>query len=216
MAALTLRQHPLAVISSRRLDPTTVNPPHHHASIRADPLPTTRTHPPAVAIVGAHGGAATSTLARWWAPAADCGQSWPGSVQTTQRVVVAARLCLPGLVACADRLREWHAGATPDGVEVVGVVLSAARPGRVPAPVRRYRAVIEDLADLVWEIGWHDELIERELSELAEFTPFDPAPQRRARLPQAVPLDVHHAGSELIEALARAAKDSIEQQDSER
>ncbi|MBC7299401.1 MULTISPECIES: hypothetical protein [Nocardia] len=137
-------------------------------------------------------------------------------MQTTQRVVVAARLCLPGLVACADRLREWHVGTAPDGVEIVGVVLSAARPGRVPASVRRYRAVVEDLVEHVWDIGWHDELIERELAELAEFTPFDPVPRRRARLTQAVPLDVHHVGSELIDALARAAKNLIDQQDSER
>lgn len=216
MHALTLRQHPLAGIGGRRLDPATVSAPDRVASIRTEPLPTTRAHPPVVAIVGAHGGAGTSTLARWWAPAADCGQSWPGSVQTTQRVVVAARLCLPGLVACADRLREWHVGTAPGGVEIVGVVLSAARPGRVPAPVRRYRAVVEDLAEQVWDIGWHDELIERELAELAEFSPFDPVPQRRARLTQAVPLDVHHVGSELIDALARAAKNPIEQQDSER
>ncbi|MEV0336910.1 hypothetical protein [Nocardia sp. NPDC050717] len=216
MPAPTLHEHPLAVIGGRRLDPATVTPPHRAASIRVEPLPTTRAHPPAVAIVGAHGGAATSTLARWWAPAADCGQSWPASAQTTQRVVVAARLCLPGLVACADRLREWHAGTAPEGVEVVGVVLSAARPGRVPAPVRRYRAVVEDLAEHVWEIGWHDELIERELAELAEFNPFDPAPQRRARLTEAVPLDVHHVGSELIDALARTTKNPIDQHDSEK
>jgi hypothetical protein len=31
-----------------------------------------------------------------------------------------------------------------------------------------------------------------------------------------VPLDVHHVGSELIDALARAAKNLIDQQDSER
>ncbi|MGW5315534.1 DUF6668 family protein [Nocardia thailandica] len=216
MRVSTLHELPVAVIGGRRLDPATVTPPHHAASIRVEPLPTTRAHPPAVAIVGAHGGAATSTLARWWAPAADCGQSWPASAQTTQRVVVAARLCLPGLIACADRLREWHAGAAPEGVQVVGVVLSAARPGRVPAPVRRYRAVVEDLADHVWQIGWHDELVERELSELAEFSPFDPTPQRRTRLTEAVPLDVHHVGSELIDALALTTKNPINQHDSER
>ncbi|MGW5456601.1 DUF6668 family protein [Nocardia sp. NPDC003979] len=216
MPALILHEHPLAVIGGCRLDPATVTPPLRVASIRVQPLPTTRAHPPAVAIVGAHGGAGTSTLARWWAPAADCGQSWPGSPQTTQRVVVAARLCLPGLIACADRLREWHAGAAPEGVQVVGVVLSAARPGRVPASVRRYRAVVEELAEHVWEIGWHDELIERELSELAEFSPFGPVPQRRARLTEAVPLDVHHVGSELIDALARTTKNPIDQHDSEK
>ncbi|MFD3595176.1 hypothetical protein ACFWU5_20835 [Nocardia sp. NPDC058640] len=214
MHAVTPRV-PLGILRGRRLEPDTVNSPNHRAEVRADPLPTIGAHPPLVAIVGAHGGAATSTLARWWAPAVDCSQCWPGSPETTQRVVVSARLCLPGLIACAERLREWHAGLAPDGVEVVGVVLSAARPGRVPGSVRRYRAVIEDLTEVVWEIGWHDELVERELTELAEFFPFDPAPSRRRHVTEAVPADVHSAGSELVDVLTHLMKSPRDQQDSE-
>ncbi|MFI5501027.1 hypothetical protein ACIA5E_18370 [Nocardia asteroides] len=213
MYALT--SHDPARSVAGRLDPVTVNTPGSVGEVRSSPLETTGAHPPLVAIVGAHGGAATSTLAQWWAPAADCGQAWPGSPETTQRVVVAARLCLPGLTACADRLREWHLGSTPDGVEVIGVVLTAARPGKIPASIRRYRAVVEALAEFVWEIGWHDELIERELGELAEFSPFDPVPPRRSALVEAVPADVHRAGTALIDALARAAKNPIGRQDSE-
>lgn len=199
----------------RRLDPVTVDGPTHPAPVREEPLPITGKHPPVVAIVGAHGGAGTSTVARWWAPAADCGQAWPGSPQSTQRVVIAARLCLPGLVACAERLREWHRRTTPTGVDVVGVVLSAARPGRVPAAVRRYRAVLDDLTEQVWEIGWHDDLISRELSELAQFFPFDPPPPLRAPITRVVPGDVHRAGSELVEVLARSMKPLITTSDSE-
>lgn len=216
MVALPSRDHRLHAIGGRRLDPATVHPPASRAAHRAEPLPITGAHPPLVAIVGAHGGAATSTLARWWAPAADCGQRWPASLETTQRVVIAARLCLPGLVACADRLREWIVGAAPDGVEVIGVVLTAARPGSVPAAVRRYRANIADLTDLVWEIGWHNELVERELSELARFTPFTTAPPRRSGLTETVPADVHRVGSELIAVLASSLKTATEEQDSER
>ncbi|MDN2500626.1 hypothetical protein FHY52_28660, partial [Nocardia nova] len=91
-----------------RLDPTTVTGPgpEHRAPVRNSPLPVTGAYPPLFAVLGAHGGAGTSTLARWWAHAADTGPAWPGSRVTTQRVVVAARDCLPGLVAAADRLRE--------------------------------------------------------------------------------------------------------------
>ncbi len=215
MHALAAHDHPGPTAQGHRLDPATVHTSGDHARHRVEPLPTTGAFPPLVAIVGAHGGAGTSTLARWWAPAADCGQCWPGSAETSQLVVVAARLCLPGLIACAQRLREWHAGSTPSRVEVVGVVLTAARPGRVPAPVRRYRALIDDLAEVVWEIGWHDELVERELSELAEFSPTDPPPPRRSGLTDAVPTDVHRAGTELIDALARSVKAAHRTQDSE-
>jgi hypothetical protein len=54
----------------------------------------------------------------------------------------------------------------------------------------------------VYRIGWHDELVVRELDELASYTPFDPAPPRRARLTDTVPADVHHAGADLIGRLA--------------
>jgi hypothetical protein len=159
-------------------------------------------HPPLFAVLGAHGGAGTSTLARWWAPAADTGLAWPASPATTQQVIVAARLCMPGLTAAADRLREWHAGLAPDGVQVIGLVLTAARPGRVPVVVRRYRSVVAELVERVYQIAWHDELLSCELTDLARYVPFDPPPSRRSRLTDAVPADVHDAGTRIVTYLA--------------
>lgn len=200
LAPITLR-HP-GDRQNARWDPGTITPPEQLAPVRAAPLPTTGPYPPLFAVLGAHGGAGTSTLARWWAPAADTGLAWPASPRTTQLVVIAARLCLPGLVAAGERLREWHAGATPDGVRVIGLVLTAARPGAVPAVVRRYRSTVAALATEVYEIGWHDELVVTELTELAQFRPTDPAPPRRARLREVVPADVHRAGTQIITRLA--------------
>ncbi|MFI6041963.1 hypothetical protein ACIA8C_10030 [Nocardia sp. NPDC051321] len=184
------------------------------APVRETALPTTAEHPPLFAVLGAHGGAGASTLARWWAPAADTGLAWPASPRTTQRVLVAARLCMPGLTAAAERLREWHAGYAPDGVTVIGLVLTAARPGTVPAAVRRYRSVVAELTDDVYYIGWHDELVVLDLAEIARYSPFDPAPARRkSRLTEAVPLDVHRAGAHIISRLA--ASHAATQHDSE-
>ncbi|MEU6190821.1 hypothetical protein [Nocardia sp. NPDC047038] len=187
-----------------RLNPDTVAvpDPQHRAPVREQPLAITGAHPPLFAVLGAHGGAGASTLARWWAPAADTGAAWPACPHTTQRVLVAARLCTPGLTAAADRLREWHAGLAPTGVEVIGLVLTPIRPGKVPAVVRRYRALVTDLVTDVYDIGWHDQLLEIELGELAEFTPFDLPPSRRAGLRHAVPADVHRAGTQIITRLS--------------
>ncbi|WP_107657536.1 P-loop NTPase family protein [Nocardia suismassiliense] len=200
-----------------RLDPATiVGPtPERMAPVREAPLPTTAEHPPLFAVLGAHGGAGASTLARWWAPAADTGLAWPGSPRTTQRVVVAARLCMPGLTAAAERLREWHAGYAPDGVTVIGLALTAARPGSVPAEVRRFRSVVSGLVDEVYEIGWHDELVVLDLADLAQYSPLTAAPERRrkSRLTETVPLDVYRAGAGIISRLA--ASQSAAQQDSE-
>ncbi|MEV6140481.1 hypothetical protein AB0L63_31465 [Nocardia sp. NPDC051990] len=212
-AALHLR-HDDRTVGTHRLEPSTVTTPQRLAPVRETPLPTTGAHPPLFAVLGAHGGAGTSTLARWWAPAADTGLAWPASPRSTQYVVVAARMCMPGLTAAAERLREWHAGLAPDGVQVIGLVLTAARPGRVPAVVRRYRAVVAGLVEHVYEIDWHDELVTSELTELAQYLPYDPAPPRRSRLREAVPTDVHRAGTHIITHLA-ATRSIAAQQDSE-
>ncbi len=182
-------------------DPLTVAVPvgDRAAGVRADALPVTGEHPPLFAVLGAHGGAGASTLAAWWAPAADSGRTWPASPETTQLVVIVARLCLPGLVACLDRLHEWHAEVTPEGVQVLGVVLIPARPGRVPRSVRRYCANVTEMAPVVWEIGWHDGLLETEPEHLASSRPFDPPPPRRADLHSAVPPDVHRVGAAVID-----------------
>ncbi|MER7450398.1 hypothetical protein ABTW96_08925 [Nocardia beijingensis] len=198
-----------------RLEAGTVSAPEQLAPVRETPLPTVGAHPPLFAVLGAHGGAAASTLARWWAPAADTGLAWPGSPRTTQLVIVAARLCMPGLTAAADRLREWHAGLAPDGVQVIGLVLTAARPGRVPMVVRRYRSVVAQLVEHVYQIAWHDELLSCELTDLAQYVPFDPPPPRRSRLTDTVPPDVHHAGTQIITHLAATHIDAAAQHDSE-
>ncbi|MBY8858601.1 hypothetical protein K7711_19135 [Nocardia sp. CA2R105] len=187
-----------------RWDANTIEVPSTErlALVRELPLPITGPHPPLFAVMGAHGGAGASTLARWWVHAADTGMAWPGSTHTTQRVVLVARDCIPGLTAAADRLREWHAGLTPDGVAIVALVLIAARPGRTPAPVRRFRRTVSELAETVWSIGWHEDLLVHELGELARYTPSDPPPPRRAHLTHAVPVDVHRAGAAITDRIA--------------
>ncbi|WP_084510469.1 hypothetical protein [Nocardia lijiangensis] len=217
---LNADHHPHYPAQGRRIDPATVSAPprERRAPVRETPLPITGPHPPLWAVLGAHGGAGASTLARWWAPAADSGLAWPGSPLTTQRVLIAARLCMPGLTAAAERLREYHAGLAPPGVTVIGLALTAARPGKVPAVVRRYRSVVAELAETVYEIDWHDELIVRELTELAQYLPFDPPPpprRRRPALTEAVPADVHAAGTQIITHLAATKKVSAAQPDSE-
>ncbi|MBF6063476.1 hypothetical protein IU500_18495 [Nocardia terpenica] len=208
--ATTVRQ-PLSAPSAAegprpvRFEPATISapPPQRRAPVRVEPLPVTGPHPPLFAVLGAHGGAGASTLTWWWAHAADTGPAWPASPRTTQRVLIAARLCMPGLTAAAERLREYHAGLAPDGVTVIGLVLSAARPGRLPAPVSRYRRTVTELVDdAVWSIRWHDELVLLDVCELARYTPGDPPPPRRARLTHAVPADVHRAAIAITARIA--------------
>ncbi|WP_280202781.1 MULTISPECIES: hypothetical protein [Nocardia] len=215
MSAPVLHLNRRNSVVGARLDPATVAAPARRAPVRGAPLAVTGRYPPLFAVMGAHGGAGASTLARWWAPAADTGRAWPASPATTRYVLVAARLCMPGLTAAADRLREWHAGLAPDGVTVIGLVLTATRPGRVPSVVRGYRGVVADLVEYVYDIGWHDELLGCELDELAEFQPADPPPPRRTRLREAVPADVYDTGTRILNHLAVTHKHAAALPDSE-
>ncbi|WP_157120968.1 hypothetical protein [Nocardia miyunensis] len=196
----------------------TAPPRSRRAPVRRTPYPVTGAHPPLFAVVAAHGGAGATTLARWWAHAADSGRAWPASGETTQRVVIAARTCMPGLAAAADRLREWRAGLTPEGVTVEALVLTPMRSGHVPAPVRRYRDTITGLLDhdTVFTLGWHDELISVEPSELAVYTPSDPPPRRHRwhrapALTASVPPEVYRVGA-AITALIAASRERIPSQ----
>ncbi|WP_429424883.1 DUF6668 family protein [Nocardia sp. GAS34] len=191
----------------------TAPPRSRRAPVRRSPYPLTGAHPPLFAVVAAHGGAGATTLAQWWAHAADGGRAWPASGETTQRVVIAARTCMPGLASAADRLREWHAGLAPDGVTVEALVLTPMRPGRLPAPVRRYRDTIAELLnhDTVLTIDWHEDLIALEPGELAVYTPSDPAPARRRfrrtpPLTTSVPPEVYRVGA-AITALIAASRE---------
>jgi len=193
----------------------TAPPRSRRAPVRRTPYPLTGAHPPLFAVLAAHGGAGATTLASWWAHGADGGRAWPASGESTQRVVIAARTCMPGLAAAADRLREWRAGLAPDGVTVEALVLTPMRPGHLPAPVRRYRDTIAELLnhDTVFTVAWHEELIALESSELAVYTPTDPPPprhrfRRTPALTASVPPEIHRAGT-AITALIAASRERL-------
>ena len=85
-------------------------------------------------VVGAHGGAGTSTLALLLG-AGDAGTSWPVPRSGSVRVLVAARTHAHGIGRAHDAGLQWAAGGLP-GVELVGVVWVADAPGRLPRGVR--------------------------------------------------------------------------------
>ncbi|MGW6332196.1 hypothetical protein [Nocardia rhamnosiphila] len=131
-------------------------------------------------------------------------------------MLLAARLCLPGLTAAADRLREWHAGLVPQEITVIGLVLTPVHGGRAPTTVRRYRATVADLITPIYDIDWHDELACLEVSELAQFSPGDPPPTRRGRitLTRSVPAEVYRVAEDLLTRLAaRHVADSQRSED---
>ncbi|MET9490033.1 hypothetical protein [Nocardia sp. NPDC006630] len=139
-------------------------------------------HAPLLWLLGAHGGAGVSTLARQLAPAADCARMWPAVLgDESPFVLVVARETIEGLTRAHDVLRQYHCGqAGPGRAILLGLVTVAAQPGRVPAPIRRYKGVIADLvpAGAMFRLGWHSSWPLTSIRDLPVWQPGEEAPAK--------------------------------------
>ena len=90
---------------------------------------------PLLWIVGAHGGAGTSTWSHILG-AGDAGAAWPQHVNPSRSldIVVCCRSTVAGMRAAQDVAIEWAAGALPG--TLVGLVVGADAPGRLPRELR--------------------------------------------------------------------------------
>lgn len=111
---------------------------------------------PAVWWLGAHGGAGESTLASLrpgWS--ASAGHAWPRNADGTRtQVVIVARSNAAGLRAAQNALRQWGAGLTPSNV--LGLVVMADAPGRMPRALRDLLAVVGGGGPRTWTVPWVD------------------------------------------------------------
>ncbi|MVU77812.1 hypothetical protein GPX89_11220 [Nocardia sp. ET3-3] len=162
---------------------------------------------PLVWLLGVHGGAGTTTLAHVLAPAADSYRRWPGVFdRESPFVVLVARETIPGLTRAHDLLRQHHAGLAGPS-EVLGLITVAARPGRIPAEIRRYRDVVGSLAGQVWQLPWHEEWTLVEAEKLPVWSPGDPVPQQRKRKSdplEEITTEVRELGSSILAAVQDA------------
>ncbi|HRL81412.1 MAG TPA: hypothetical protein PLK46_13925 [Propioniciclava sp.] len=104
--------------------------------------------------VGAHGGAGESTLAglapEW--PAA--GHAWPRTpAPAPAPVVLVARSNAHGLRAAQTAIMQWAGGLVPS-VDVLGLVIVADAPGRLPRPLRDLAQVVSGGVPRTWNVPW--------------------------------------------------------------
>lgn len=145
---------------------------------QSQPLPVARhfTGPaPLVWVVGCHGGAGETTLARLIPGARPGGRAWPvhdftghPPADAAPWVLLVARTHLAGLTAAQQAVAAWAARDTPP-VFLVGLVLSADAPGKLPRPLAQLAAVIGGGVPAVWQLPWQ------------ETWRFDPQPPPRPR-----------------------------------
>lgn len=104
--------------------------------------------------VGAHGGAGESSLAalhdHW--RAAD--HAWPVLDSDPQRCVLVARSNLTGLTAAQRALRQWATPTTRPAVHLLGLVVVADAPGKLPAPLRDLITLVAAGAPQLWQVEW--------------------------------------------------------------
>lgn len=161
--------------------PGVVAPPEdRRAAVWQRPVPGVG-RAPLVWLLGVHGGAGTSTLVQVLAPAGDANRRWPGAFDgESPFVLLVARETIAGLTHAHDLLRQHRAGLA-GRCEVLGLVTVAARPGRIPAEIRRYRQVVGSLAGCVWQLPWYEDWTLVEVEHLPVWSPADPPPQQGKR-----------------------------------
>ncbi|MFQ6397153.1 hypothetical protein ACLMAJ_27290 [Nocardia sp. KC 131] len=158
---------------------------------------------PLVWLLGVHGGAGASSLAHVLAPAADSGRRWPGVFdRESPFVVLVARETIAGLTRAHDLLRQHHSGFA-GAAEVLGLITVAARPGRMPAEIRRYRDVVGSLAGQVWQVPWYEEWTLVEPENLPVWAPGDALPPKKRKIDplEEVPLEVRELGTDILAAV---------------
>ena len=104
-----------------------------------------------------HGGAGESSLARLtphWPAAA---HAWPVITTPTNsatRVVLVARSHAAGLRAAQRAATQWASFATPEPVQVLGLVVVADAPGRLPRPLRELVDLVGGGVPHTWFVPW--------------------------------------------------------------
>lgn len=104
--------------------------------------------------LGTHGGAGESSLASLIYGSAEAGHSWPRPADGgPANVVLVARTSMAGLRSAQAAATQWAAGRAGDA-NVLGLVLVADAPGKLPRPLRDFARLISGGVPRTWSIPW--------------------------------------------------------------
>lgn len=145
--------------------------------------------PARVWCLGVHGGSGESTVAALMEGSRESGHAWPDLAGDPAPVVLIARTSAHGLERSQAAAAQWAAGATSD-VRLLGLVLIADAPGRLPPPLHAWVKVLSGGVPRVWHLPWSEELrrgadprsarhsraVRRLLGDVAALLPLDPSP----------------------------------------
>ncbi|MFF3451065.1 hypothetical protein ACFYXJ_28430 [Streptomyces sp. NPDC002667] len=124
--------------------------------------------------VKAHGGSGATSLAEVFG-GVEVGARWPDPARgEPRRVVLVGRTSARGLRSVSQALGALKDGDAPQGLELLGVVLVADAPGRLPLGLLRRIRVLRSVARVhrvpwipAWRTGGHPKSVPRQLATLA-------------------------------------------------
>lgn len=109
---------------------------------------------PSVWVLGVHGGAGESTVAGLVPSWEAAGHAWPRPVEgAAAPVLLVARTHMRGLMAARAAATQWAAGVVPQA-DVLGLVLIADAPGRLPRSLRDLAQVVSGGVPRAWTVPW--------------------------------------------------------------
>jgi hypothetical protein len=116
--------------------------------------------------LGVHGGAGESSLAALFPgfPAAE--HQWPVHRSARTRVVLVARTNHRGMSAVQAAMRDWSASYRGH-TDVLGLVLMADRPGKLPRPLRDLLRDLGGATPNLWRLPWIENWTVGEVPSLA-------------------------------------------------
>jgi hypothetical protein len=130
--------------------PGLVTPPPRHRRLPAKRSGRRRDE---VWLLGTHGGAGVSSLLRAGVPGEDTRRAWPADGW----VLLVARTSAAGLRSARDAARQHASGTAGAGCRLVGLVLVADAPGRLPASLAAFADLVAGAFPRVYEVPWLEE-----------------------------------------------------------
>ncbi len=149
----------------------------------AEPRPRTPAHGRSrdeIGWVKAHGGAGASSLAETLG-GVDVGARWPEPARgEPRRIMLVGRTSARGLRAVSRALGALKDGKAPPGIDLLGVVLVADAPGRLPLALLRRIRVVRSVTHVhrvpwipAWRTGGQPTYLPRQLGSLADVVGVD-------------------------------------------
>lgn len=105
-------------------------------------------------VYGVHGGSGESRIAALEPSWSATHHAWPDSAGAA--VLLVARTSAYGLNAAHSAIADWAAGQAPGSPALVGLVLVADAPGRLPRPLHDLAKLVAGGVDRSWRIRWSE------------------------------------------------------------